>query len=204
MGRRAPGAPHRPPRAVPLRRHPLAGAVQGRRPVTGRIVNTVSESGLYGLAGQANYAAAKAGIASLTIVLGDVSCSKYGVTVNAIAPRARTRMTESVLGSLLPGEGEFDEWDPANIAPVVAWLASDAAADITGQVIVVNGDKAHLMEGWHRVGRIDNGGVRWTPADRRGEAGRAVRRPLDRPSRDRLRRMTAPSAEAGATRGSAG
>jgi NAD(P)-dependent dehydrogenase (short-subunit alcohol dehydrogenase family) len=139
-------------------------------PVTGRIVNTVSESGLYGLAGQANYAAAKAGIASLTIVLGR-ELRKYGVTVNAIAPRARTRMTEAVLGSLLPGEGEFDEWDPANIAPVVAWLASDAAADITGQVIVVNGDKAHLMEGWHRVGRIDNGGVRWTPADLEAKRG---------------------------------
>ncbi len=139
--------------------------------VQGRIINTTSESGLYGLAGQANYAAAKAGIASLTILLGR-ELRKYGVTVNAIAPRARTRMTEPVLGGLLPGEGEFDEWDPANIAPVVAWLASDAAADVTGQVFVVNGDKVHLMSGWHRVGRLDNGGERWTVADleaRRGD-----------------------------------
>ncbi len=139
--------------------------------VTGRIINTASESGLYGLAGQANYAAAKAGIASLTIILGR-ELRKYGVTVNAIAPRARTRMTETVLGALTADEGQFDEWDPANIAPVVAWLASDAAEEVTGQVMVVNGDKVHLMHGWHRVGRIDNGGRRWTVADL--EAGRAI------------------------------
>ncbi len=130
--------------------------------VTGRIVNTASESGLYGLVGQVNYAAAKAGIASMTVVLAR-ELAKYGVTVNAIAPRARTRMTETVLGALLPEEGAFDEWDPANIAPVVAWLASDAAADVTGQVFVVNGDKVHRMSGWHRTGRIDNGGRAFTP-----------------------------------------
>ena len=132
--------------------------------VTGRIINTISESGLYSLAGQANYAAAKAGIASLTVVLGR-ELKKYGVTVNAIAPRARTRMTESVLGALTPEEGAFDEWHPGNVAPVVAWLASDAAADITGQVVVVTADKIHLMEGWHRVGRAANDGRRWTVAD---------------------------------------
>jgi NAD(P)-dependent dehydrogenase (short-subunit alcohol dehydrogenase family) len=144
---------------------------KGGEEVSGRIINTASESGLYGLAGQANYASAKAGIASLTIILGR-ELRKYGVTVNAIAPRARTRMTETVLGSLTAEDGEFDEWDPANIAPVVAWLASDAAADITGQILVVNGDKVHLMHGWHRVGRIDNDGRRWTVADL--EAGRAA------------------------------
>ena len=146
-------------------------AKAGDDQVSGRIVNTASESGLYGLVGQANYAAAKAGIAAMTITLGR-ELRKYGVTVNAVAPRARTRMTETVLGDLRPAEGEYDEWDPANIAPVVAWLASDAAADVTGQVLVVNGDKVHLMSGWHRVGRIDNGGRRWTVDDleaRRGE-----------------------------------
>ena len=137
--------------------------------VTGRVVNTASESGLYGLVGQVNYAAAKAGIASMTIVLAR-ELAKYGVTVNAIAPRARTRMTETVLGALLPEEGAFDEWSPANVAPVVAWLVSDEASHITGQVFVVNGDKVHLMAGWHRTGRIDNGGTRWTPA---GLAARA-------------------------------
>lgn len=130
----------------------------------GRVVNTTSESGLYGLAGQVNYAAAKAGIASMTIVLAR-ELGRYGVTVNAIAPRARTRMTEPVLGDLRPAPGEFDEWDPANVAPVVAWLASDDADDVTGQVLVVTGDRLHLMSGWHRVGRVDNGGRRWTVED---------------------------------------
>lgn len=133
----------------------------GEEGVSGRIINTASESGLYGLAGQINYAAAKAGIASMTIVLGR-ELRKYGVTVNAIAPRARTRMTETVLTGMEAAEGQFDEWDPANIAPVVAWLASPESADITGQVFVVNGDKLHLMSGWERVGRIDNAGERWT------------------------------------------
>jgi NAD(P)-dependent dehydrogenase (short-subunit alcohol dehydrogenase family) len=139
-------------------------AKSGEDAVSGRIINTASESGLYGLVGQANYATAKAGIAAMTITLGR-ELRKYGVTVNAVAPRARTRMTETVLGGLMPAEGEFDEWDPENIAPVVAWLAADAAADVTGQVLVVNGDKVHLMTGWSRVGRIDNGGRQWTVDD---------------------------------------
>jgi NAD(P)-dependent dehydrogenase (short-subunit alcohol dehydrogenase family) len=145
-------------------RHWRERSKAGEPDVRGRIINTASESGLYGLAGQANYASAKAGIAALTITLGR-ELRKYGVTVNAVAPRARTRMTETVLGGLMPSDGSFDEWDPANIAPVVVWLASDAAADITGQVLVVNGDKVHLMTGWSRVGRIDNGGQRWSIDD---------------------------------------
>jgi NAD(P)-dependent dehydrogenase (short-subunit alcohol dehydrogenase family) len=144
--------------------HWRARAKAGEEGMSGRIVNTASESGLYGLAGQINYATAKAGIASMTIVLAR-ELKKYGVTVNAIAPRARTRMTETVLTGMEPKPGEFDEWDPANVAPVVAWLTSDAAADVTGQVFVVNGDKVHLMEGWHRVGRVDNAGSRWTVDD---------------------------------------
>src|SRR5690606_32759230 len=129
-----------------------------------RIVNTASESGLYGLVGQVNYAAAKAGIASMTVVLAR-ELQKYGVTVNAIAPRARTRMTQSGLGDLAPDSDSFDERDRANAAPVVAGLASPAAAGVTGQVRVVNGDKVHLMSGWHRAGRSDNGGRRWTLDD---------------------------------------
>ncbi len=91
----------------------------------GRVINTVSEAGLYGGTGQANYAAAKAGIAGMTIALAR-ELKNYGVTVNAIAPRARTRMTETVLGDYgaPPAGGGFDEWDPENIGPVVAWLAS--------------------------------------------------------------------------------
>jgi NAD(P)-dependent dehydrogenase (short-subunit alcohol dehydrogenase family) len=136
-------------------------AKAGERDVAGRVIDTVSEAGLYGLAGQANYVAGKAGIAALTIALAR-ELAKYGVTVNAIAPRARTRMTETVLGDLIAEDGGFDEWDPDNVAPVVAWLASEAAADVTGQMLVVAGDKVHLMSGWTRVGRIDNGGQRWT------------------------------------------
>lgn len=126
-------------------------------PLSGRIINTASESGLYGLAGQVNYAAAKAGIASMTIVLAR-ELAKYGVTVNAIAPRARTRMTESVLDGIGPNEQGFDEWDPANVAPVVGWLASDAAADVTGQVFVVFANRLHLMRGWDLHGEIEADG----------------------------------------------
>ena len=133
-------------------------AKAGEEGVSGRIVNTASESGLYGLAGQLNYAAAKAGIAAMTIALGR-ELKKYGVTVNAIAPRARTRMTETVLSGIGPTEDGFDEWDPANIAPVVVWLASDAAARISGQVFVVFADRVHLMTGWDLHGTIANDGV---------------------------------------------
>jgi NAD(P)-dependent dehydrogenase (short-subunit alcohol dehydrogenase family) len=129
----------------------------GEDGVTGRIINTASESGLYGLAGQVNYAAAKAGIASMTIVLGR-ELKKYGVTVNAIAPRARTRMTESVLVGLEAAEGAFDEWDPDNIAPVVGWLASDGAADVSGQVFVVFANRVHLMAGWDLHATIEADG----------------------------------------------
>jgi NAD(P)-dependent dehydrogenase (short-subunit alcohol dehydrogenase family) len=127
--------------------------------VSGRIINTASESGLYALAGQINYATAKAGIAAMTIVLGR-ELAKYGVTVNAIAPRARTRMTETVLVGMEPAPGEFDEWDPANIAPVVAWLAGDDASDVNGQVFVVFANRLHLMTGWDLYATIETEG-RW-------------------------------------------
>jgi len=143
--------------------HWRARAKAGETDMTGRIINTASESGLYGLAGQINYAAAKAGIASMTIVLGR-ELKKYGVTVNAIAPRARTRMTETVLVGLEPKEGEFDEWAPENIAPVVAWLAGDETADVSGQVFVVFANRVHLMSGWDLCSTIETDG-RWTIGD---------------------------------------
>jgi NAD(P)-dependent dehydrogenase (short-subunit alcohol dehydrogenase family) len=136
----------------------------------GRIVNTVSEAGLYGGTGQANYAAAKAGIAGMTIALAR-ELKRYGVTANAIAPRARTRMTETVLGDYgaAPADDRFDEWDPDNIGPVVAWLASDAAASVTGQVFVVFGGRVHLMEGWTMVGEVEQH-HRWSVDELTGRA----------------------------------
>jgi NAD(P)-dependent dehydrogenase (short-subunit alcohol dehydrogenase family) len=129
--------------------------------VRGAIVNTTSEAGLYGGTGQANYVAAKAGIAAMTVGLAR-ELERYGVRVNAIAPRARTRMTEDVLGDFAAAtEGEFDEWDPDNIGPVVAWLASDAAAGVTGQVFVVFGGRIHLFRGWEMVAEVEQG-ERWT------------------------------------------
>src|SRR4029077_1017642 len=122
-------------------------------PVNAKIVNTASESGLYGNAGQANYAAAKAGIASLTIVMAR-ELERTGVRVNAIAPVARTRLTETVAGAgdfMTAKEGEFDRFSPDNISAVVGWLASDLSDGVTGQVVKVMGGHVQLLRGWRPV-----------------------------------------------------
>src|SRR5689334_459053 len=136
-------------------------------PVSGRIINTSSESGLFGNAGQSNYAAAKAGIASVEIVVAR-ELQKYGVTVNAMAPRARTRLTDTVAGAdqlMAAKEGEFDAWDPDNMGPLIGFLASDAAADVSGQVFVMWGDRVYLMRGWSLANELAAGGKRWTVED---------------------------------------
>jgi 3-oxoacyl-[acyl-carrier protein] reductase len=131
-------------------------------PVYGRIINTASESGMFGNAGQSNYAAAKAGIIALTQVTAR-ELAKIGVTANAIAPRARTRMMEKTFGGFgAAGEGEFDEWDPANISPVVGWLASPSASDVTGQVFIVWSDEVQVANGWTVAGKVNAGKERWT------------------------------------------
>ena len=138
--------------------------------VAARIVNTSSGAGLQGSVGQSNYAAAKAGIAALTLVQA-VELARYGVTANAIAPSARTRLTESVFPDMMRRpEAGFDVMDPANIAPLVTWLCSEASGDVTGRVFEIEGGKISVADGWRTGPAIDRGG-RWDPA----EVGDAVR-----------------------------
>jgi NAD(P)-dependent dehydrogenase (short-subunit alcohol dehydrogenase family) len=132
--------------------------------VSARIVNTSSGAGLQGSVGQSNYAAAKAGIAALTLVQA-VELARYGITANAIAPSARTRLTEGVFPEMMrrPEQG-FDAMDPANVAPLVAWLCGEASGDVTGRVFEVEGGKISVADGWRAGPAIDRGG-RWDPAD---------------------------------------
>jgi NAD(P)-dependent dehydrogenase (short-subunit alcohol dehydrogenase family) len=133
-------------------------------PTSGRIINTSSESGLFGNPGQANYAAAKVGIASMTWVLAR-ELRRYGVTVNAIAPRARTRMTEDLFGEAAQKKPSgFDEWDPSNVSQMVGFLASDAAADVNGQVFVVFGANIWVVQGFQPVGELHRD-HKWTPSE---------------------------------------
>jgi NAD(P)-dependent dehydrogenase (short-subunit alcohol dehydrogenase family) len=128
-------------------------------PVFGRLIHTSSESGLFGNAGQCNYDFAKAGLISFSLCIAR-EMAKYGVTSNAIAPRARTRMTEGTFGNIPKPEG-FDAWDPDNVAPWVVYLCTEQAAHITGQCFIVTGGEVHLIEQHHAVNTI-NKGDRWT------------------------------------------
>ncbi|HZP29528.1 MAG TPA: SDR family oxidoreductase [Acidimicrobiia bacterium] len=124
-------------------------------PVNAKIVNTASESGLYGNAGQANYAAAKAGIASLTIVLAR-ELARTGVRVNAIAPVALTRLTENLVGAAgEPSEETKAAMHPANPAAGACWLASDLSEGISGQVLKIQGGIAQIVQGWRPLTQVD-------------------------------------------------
>jgi NAD(P)-dependent dehydrogenase (short-subunit alcohol dehydrogenase family) len=132
-------------------------------PVDARVINTSSTSGLFANPGQTNYGAAKSGIATFSIIAAK-ELGRYGVTVNAIAPGALTRMTENLSGSrAAPTTDEWNERAPENIAPLVTWLASPESAGITGQVFLVAGGRIAVAKGWERGPGID-GGARWDPA----------------------------------------
>jgi NAD(P)-dependent dehydrogenase (short-subunit alcohol dehydrogenase family) len=119
-----------------------------------RIINTSSPSGIYGNVGQTNYGAAKAGIASFTIIAAK-ELGRYGVTVNAIAPAALTRMTEG-LGMGQASEEIKEQMSPAHIAPIVCWLSSPESAHVTGRVFDVTGRMISVSEGWHRGPSLEN------------------------------------------------
>ena len=136
--------------------------------LNGRVINTSSDSGLLGNVGQSNYGAAKAAVALMAITM-DREMGKYGVTCNAIAPVARTRLTveatpstAALMGQAAP-EGEFDVFSPRNVAPLVAWLASDDAKDVHGEVFRVGGGTVWLMKGWHSAGKVQQHAT-WEPA----------------------------------------
>ena len=140
----------------------------GRQP-NARIINTSSGAGLQGSVGQSAYSAAKAAIATLTLVQA-VELARYGVTSNAIAPSACTRMTESVFAERMKApERGFDAMDPANVAPLVVWLGSAESREVTGQVFELAGGEIGVADGWRSGPRIDKG-ARWSP----DEVGAAV------------------------------
>jgi NAD(P)-dependent dehydrogenase (short-subunit alcohol dehydrogenase family) len=138
----------------------------------GRVVCTASTSGILGNFGQSNYGAAKAGIAAFAQIVAQENW-KHGITVNAICPAARTRMTQGAYGEKLAGaEQGFDFWHPDNVAPFVAFLCSDASAHISGKVFGVQGDTVELYRPYTSEAFIQKGGARWEPAelaDRVGE-----------------------------------
>ncbi|HEX5755534.1 MAG TPA: SDR family oxidoreductase [Arenimonas sp.] len=139
--------------------------VKAGQKVDARIVNTSSGAGLQGSVGQTNYAAAKGGIASLTLVQA-AELARYGITANALAPAARTGMTEKVFADMMkkPEGQAFDHYAPENVAPLVAWLCSPLSAGVTGKVFEVEGGKLSIAAGW-KTGPVRDKKARWAPAE---------------------------------------
>ena len=146
--------------------------------VDARIINTTSGAGLQGSVGQSNYAAAKAGIAALTLNQA-AELGRYGITANSIAPSARTGMTTAVEEMAermkAPDDGSFDYWAPENVSSLVAWLASPEAAAVTGRCFEAEGGKISIADGWRSTEGVDKG-ERWAPA----EVGSAVETLLEK------------------------
>lgn len=158
---------------VHLRGHFCLANVLGRRwrdaakagnKVDARIINTSSGAGLQGSIGQSNYVAAKGGVAALTLVQA-AELARYGVTVNCLAPAARTAMTEAGMPDMVkkPVSG-FDVWDPLNVASIVVWLGSPLSAHVTGRCFEAKGGEISVADGWH-TGKITDKGARWAPAE---------------------------------------
>lgn len=145
------------------------------RKVDARIINTTSGAGLQGSIGQSNYAAAKAGIAALTLNQA-AELGRYGITANAVAPAARTGMTTAVEAMAArmaaPDDGSFDYWAPENVSSLLAWLASAESAHVTGRVFEAEGGKISIADGWRTTQGVDKGD-RWQPAEV-GEAMQAL------------------------------
>ncbi|WCM49628.1 SDR family oxidoreductase [Pseudomonas sp. WJP1] len=169
---------------VHLKGHYCLANILGRRwrdlakvgtPVAARIINTSSGAGLQGSIGQSNYSAAKGGIASLTLVQA-AELRRYGVTANALAPAARTAMTESAMPDMVkkPEDDSFDAWAAENVAPLVVWLGSEASGHVSGQLFESQGGRISLGDGW-RTGVTRDKGARWQVA----EVGAAVDAILD-------------------------
>ena len=135
--------------------------------VSGRLINTTSGAGLQGSIGQSNYAAAKAGIAALTLNQA-AELGRYGITANAICPVARTGMTTAVPAMAermaAPDDGSFDHFAPENVSSVVTWLCSEQSGHITGQIIEAEGGRIAIADGWRSTEGVDKGS-RWAPAD---------------------------------------
>jgi NAD(P)-dependent dehydrogenase (short-subunit alcohol dehydrogenase family) len=127
------------------------------RPVDARIINTSSGAGLQGSVGQSAYSAAKAGIAALTLIQA-AELARYGITANAIAPSARTRMTEQVFAEMMKApEGGFDAMAPENVSPLVVWLGSAESREVTGHVFEIAGGSISVADGWRTGPRFDKG-----------------------------------------------
>jgi NAD(P)-dependent dehydrogenase (short-subunit alcohol dehydrogenase family) len=158
---------------VHLRGHFCLANVLGRRwrdaakagqAVDARIINTSSGAGLQGSIGQSNYVAAKGGIAALTLVQA-AELARYGVTVNCLAPAARTSMTEGAMPDMVKKpESGFDAWDPMNVAQIVVWLGSPLSRHVTGRCFEAKGGEISVADGW-RTGEIVDKGARWSPAE---------------------------------------
>lgn len=144
----------------------------GDGPVHGRLITTTSVSGLFGHAGQANYAAAKAGIAAFTTV-ASLEAARYGVTVNAVSPGAATRMTDSIPGRTPSAQAPDDSRSPRWVAALVSWLASRRSDGVTGRVFLSSGRRLAVAEGWHPGPAAD-------PADEPAELDALVRGLLEK------------------------